>query len=322
MRDGGFRAWLQAISILDCHYAGILQRAPAILQATTADASHCQMNWDDLRIIAAIRDEGTYAAAGARLRIDETTVGRRLARIERTLQLRLFDSIDGLRRPTRQCETILAHIQAMARHVADIEQAGNAVPGLAGRFRIASTNAVADEILAPRAGDLLVRNPGLSLHFLTSSGNVKFSRWQADLAIRLNKPEKGDFTIAKLGEFRLFLIEPASESEVKPLVCAYPEELGAIPETAFLKARGLQPQARCIADNLRVIRTLLKTHQAVGILPEYFCGELLSDRRLRATLLPRRRDVWLLVQNHLRRDPATRVVIDWIRDAFAEIATA
>ena len=43
------------------------------------------MNWDDLRIIAAVRDEGTYAGASARLRIDETTVGRRLARIQRDL---------------------------------------------------------------------------------------------------------------------------------------------------------------------------------------------------------------------------------------------
>jgi DNA-binding transcriptional LysR family regulator len=278
------------------------------------------MNWDDLRIIAAVRDEGTYAGAGGRLRIDETTVGRRLSRIERALNLRLFDSVDGLRRPTRQCEMILGHVQAMARHVADIEQVGESLPGLTGRFRIASTNAVAEEILSPRTGELLTRNPGLAVQFLTSSENVKFSRWQADFAIRLKKPEKGDFTITKLGEFRLFLIEPVAESEVRLVVCAYPDELGTIPESVFLKSKGLQAQARCVADNLRVIKTLLKTYQAIGVLPEYFCDELLSDRRLRATLLPRRRDVWLLVQNHLKRDPAARLVIDWIRDAFAEFA--
>jgi len=41
---------------------------------------------------------------------------------------------------------------------------------------------------------------------------------------------------------------------------------------------------------------------------------------LRATLLPRRRDVWLLVQNHLKRDAAARVVIDWVRDTFLDFA--
>ena len=48
------------------------------------------MNWDDLRIIAAVRDEGSYAGASARLRIDETTVGGRVSRIERALGLRPF----------------------------------------------------------------------------------------------------------------------------------------------------------------------------------------------------------------------------------------
>ena len=84
----------------------------------------------------------------------------------------------------------------------------------------------------------LVQNPGLTLQFLTSSENVKFSRWQADLAMRLRKPDKGDFTISKLGEFALYLIEPAAEADAAPVICAYPDELGPIPESQFLKARG------------------------------------------------------------------------------------
>ena len=277
------------------------------------------MSWDDLRIVAAIRDEGTFAGAGARLRIDETTVGRRLRRIERTLGVRLFEAADGLRKPTAQCERVLAHVHAMAGHVAEIARVGESLPGLSGRFRVAATNAMAEEMLSPRVAGLLTKHPGLSLQFLTSSENVKFSRWQADLAIRLRKPDKGDFTIAKLGEFRLYLIEPAV-TDGATVVCAYPEDLGPIPETQFLAARGLQEQARFLADNLRVIKTMVRTHRAIAVLPDYFCTDLLADRRLRATLLPRRRDVWLLVQNHLKRDAAARVVIDWVRDTFLDFA--
>jgi len=191
---------------------------------------------------------------------------------------------------------------------------------LIGRFRIASTNTVAEEILSPRAGQFLVQNPGLTLQFLTSSENVKFSRWEADLAIRLRKPEKGDFTISKLSDIRLYFIEPAVEPDFEPIVCSYPQDLDLIPESQFLKANGLQQRSRCITDNIRVIRTLIQTHRAVGILPEYMCKELLADRRLRITPLPRRRDVWLLVQNHLKRDRAARVVIDWVRDCFQDFS--
>jgi DNA-binding transcriptional LysR family regulator len=278
------------------------------------------MNWDDLRIVAAVRDAGTYAGAGARLRVDETTVGRRLARIERALGIRLFEAVDGARKPTLACEVVLGHVQAMAGHVAEIGKVGENLPGLTGHFRIASTNTVAEELLSPRAATFLVRNPGLSLQFLTSSANVKFSRWAADFAIRLRKPDKGDFTISKLAEVRLYFIEPAAAPDSDPVVCGYPDDLGAIPESQFLKARGLQQRARCVTDNIRVIRQLIRSHQAVGILPEYSCADLLADRRLRATLLPRRRDVWLLVQNHLKRDPAARAVIAWLRDCFQDVA--
>ncbi|MGF6307818.1 DNA-binding transcriptional LysR family regulator [Bradyrhizobium sp. i1.8.4] len=276
------------------------------------------MNWDDLRIIAAVRDEGTYAGASARLRIDETTVGRRLARIERALGLRLFEAADGVRRPTRQCDVVLAHVQAMAAHAEEIGRIGESLPGPVGRLRIASTNAIAEEVLAPRASELLRAHPGLTLQFLTSSENVKFSRWEADLAIRLRKPDKGDFAISKLAEVRLYFFEPVATTTGEAVTCAYPDELGGIPEMQFLRARRLR--ARCVTDNVRIIRRLIQSHHAAGVLPEHSCVDLLADRRLRATLLPKRRDVWLLVQSHLTRDAATRITIEWLRACFQDVA--
>jgi DNA-binding transcriptional LysR family regulator len=105
-----------------------------------------------------------------------------------------------------------------------------------------------------------------------------------------------------------------------PVVCGYPDDLDDTAESAFLKAQGLTGRVRCVTDNLGVIRQMIQTHQAIGILPEHVCGALLVDRSLRATLLPRRLEIWLLVENHLKRNPASRVVIDWMRELFDEIA--
>ncbi len=277
------------------------------------------VNWDDLRIIAAVKEAGTYAGASARLHIDETTVARRLLRIERRLGLRLFELADGRRRPTAQCEQILAHIEAMAAHVLEIGKIGSNIPGPTGRFRIACTNAVAEEILAPRLGKFLTRFPGLTLQFLTSAENVQFSRWEADFAIRLRKPDRGDFTISKLAELRLYLIEPAAGHGTEPVVCGYPEHLDFIPEAQFLKAKGLAGLSRCIADNVRIMKRLIATYQAIGVLPEFLCRDLMDDGNLRVMLLPHRRDVWLLVQNHLKSDTAARLVTGWVRECFEEL---
>ncbi len=274
------------------------------------------MNWDDLRILDAVRNAGTYAAASARLRIDETTVARRVARLQAALGVTLFDLVDGARRPTQACETICGHIRAMATHAADIANAGRKIDGLVGHFRISATSTIAETMLAPHAAGFLRQNPGLSLQFLTSAENVNFSRWEADVALRLRKPEKGDFSIARLADIQLYLFEPveALPRDGGAVVCKYPDELDATPETEFLTARGLALDARCVTTNLRVIRGLVASRSAIGVLPRHMCEDLLDDPLLRATPLPKSRELWLLVQNHLKRDRAARAVIDWVRD--------
>jgi DNA-binding transcriptional LysR family regulator len=274
------------------------------------------MNWDDLRIIAAVRSEGTYAGAGARLRIDETTVSRRLARVERTLGVTLFEATDGTRKPTPDCDLIAAHIEAMSRHVAEIGAVNKRVDGPVGRLRVASTYTIAEAVLAPQLPLLLRDNPGLTVQLITSNENVNFSRWEADLAVRLRKPERGDFKILKLADFALYLFEPAGPATVDPVICCYPGSLDFTPESKFLASRGLQAGGRLVTDNIRAIRTLIETRNAIGILPAYMCENLLADRRLKKTLLPRRREVWLLIQSHLKGNRAARVVIEWLQAAF------
>jgi DNA-binding transcriptional LysR family regulator len=132
------------------------------------------MNWDDLRIVLAVRDSGTYAGAAARLRIDETTVARRLARLQQDIGVALFNAVDGMREPTSHCTAILAHAQEIARHVERIGEVGRSTQGPAGRFRIATTSSIAEELLAPAAAELLAASPGLTLQFMTSSENVNF----------------------------------------------------------------------------------------------------------------------------------------------------
>jgi DNA-binding transcriptional LysR family regulator len=274
------------------------------------------MNWDDLRILEAVRDEGTFARASARLRIDETTVGRRIARLQQAMGFKLFDLVDGERRPTAEGEAAINHVRAMAGHAAEIGSIRKNGIGPVGHFRIAATNSVAEALLAPRLGALLSANHGISVQFMTSGDNVNLSGWRADLAVRLRKPERGDFSITKLADLRLYLFEPADASRQAEIVCCYPDGLEFTPESRFLKSRGLLAKARCVTDNVRVIRSLLESGTAAGVLPEYLCADLIANPRLKATALPSRREAWLLIQNHLKRDHAARVVIGWLRECF------
>ncbi len=275
------------------------------------------MNWDDLRVATAVYETGSYAAAGARLRINETTVARRLSRLQQNLGVTLFEAVDGVRTPTAQCKELVAQAAMMAGHAERIARIKEEVTGLVGRRRIATTDSLAADVLAPNAADFLAEHPGLSIDFLASTENVNFSRWQADIAVRLSRPEKGDFMVSKLAELPFFLFEPASPAEPGwDLICAYPKELDGTPETRYLAGIGLHQRARCTTKNVLVLRRLIQSRRCTGVLPGYACQDLLEDPAFRATRLPQPRAVWLLVQSHLKQDAATRAVIDWIRDCF------
>ncbi len=272
------------------------------------------MNWDDLRIARAVYQARSFAAAAARLQINETTVARRLARLQDDLGITLFEAVDGARRPTPQCEELVTLAEAMAGQAERIAGLGHAEAGLVGRRRIATTDSIAAEVLAPRVPAFLADNPGLVLDLLASTENVNFSRWEADIAVRLNKPDKGNFVVSKLADLDFYLFEPVSADP--PLVCAYPEDLASTPESLFLSKSGLRQYARCTTKNLLVVKRLVASQQCSGVLPSFMSGELLANTNLRARTLPQTRGVWLLMQSHLKRDAATRKVIDWIRSCF------
>src|SRR5438105_3346779 len=83
------------------------------------------MDWNDLRYVLAVSRAGTLAAAARRLRVDQTTVARRLAAAERVLGARLFERIDGSLRPTLAGEAAIGQaarveheVEALKRGVA------------------------------------------------------------------------------------------------------------------------------------------------------------------------------------------------------------
>ncbi len=275
------------------------------------------MNWDDLRIVQAVYQSGSYAAAATRLRINETTVARRLARFEDDLGVMLFEARDGTRKPTQQCEEIVAIAGKMSDQAGRIAMIGKAQSGPVGTRRIATTDSIATEVLAPGLASLLATFPGLSIEFLASTENVDFSRWEADIAVRFQRPDKGDFVISKLADIDLLLIEPADTTAPSDqFVCAYPEDLDLTPESQHLASIGLKRQARCFTKNLLVQKQLLQSGRCTAILASYMCLDLLDDPRFRISRLPQNRSVWLLVQSHLKHDTATRAVIDWIKACF------
>ena len=222
------------------------------------------MNWDDLRIIAAVRDDGTYAGASARLRIDETTVGRRLARIERALgcscsrpstacagRPAMRDgagacSGDGgpCRRDRQDRREPAGHRRPLSHRLH--QRGGGGIAGAA-RRRLAGAQSGPHTAIPHLQREREILALGRPI-----SPSACASRTRATLPFRSSRSS------ASISSSR------PSRSGAEPVICAYPDDLGSIPESQFLKARGLQQRARCVTDNVRVIRGLIAVASGRG----------------------------------------------------------
>ena len=258
------------------------------------------------------------------LRVDETTVARRLGRLQRDLGFALFDAVDGARRPTAKCRELLSHVESMHRHAGAIAALDDESNGPVGHYRIAATDSVSAAILAPNLPAFLAEHRGLTVHVLASTANVNFSRWEADLAVRLSKPDRGDFLISKLADLRFYLFEPKRPARGKTSRWSAP-----IPRISRTRPRcGSRNRAaglgrvRCKTKNLLVMQSLVRTGACCAVLPEFMSGELLNDDRLKATRLTETRGAWLLMQPHLKDDHGTRALIDWLRECFMAVRRA
>lgn len=149
------------------------------------------MNWDDARFLLAIGRARNLADAARGLRVSHTTVARRLAALERALDVRLIDRTpDGPRLTpegsalARLAAPMESAADAMLRHLAGADRR------LVGRVRVTSTEALGVRILAPRLAELAAHHPGLTVELVPDPRTFSLARREADVAVRLVRPRE------------------------------------------------------------------------------------------------------------------------------------
>lgn len=273
------------------------------------------MHWDDLRIASAILRTGSYAGAAQMLGLNETTISRRLARLESALGFKIFDTVDGTRTPTAAGRRVLDAAKRMTKEAEQLQSPGSSVRPVV-RRRIAVVEAMATHYLAPRLPSLIGDHPHLRIELLLSTELASFSRWETDIALRLSRPERGSFIMRKLTEFEWVLVEPASRKPT--FVTGYTAQHVKKEERKKLISKIDKHLPMIVVNGMSPTKRMLIDGQGIGFLPDFMCGDLWTKDNLKLERLGMSRPIWLLMQEHLRDDADTRIVTDWLGRAFAE----
>ncbi len=157
------------------------------------------LSWDDVRLFLALCRASTVRQAGKALDVDGSTVSRRLAILEETLGVTLFDrGREGIA-STKAAEDLLPVAEEME---SVMTRFSNAADGLerevTGTVRMACPPDVAEVIIAPMLPDLVAAHPKLRLVLDPGEALVDLTRREADIAMRTIRPTRGDLVAMKL----------------------------------------------------------------------------------------------------------------------------
>lgn len=286
------------------------------------------INWDDAKVVLAVARGGTFAAAARTLGLDETTVARRLTRLERALEVEVFQAYDGRRVPTSRGAGLIAQAERLETEALRLEHlAGHRSEEAVGCVRIAATEMIARHVLAPRIGELIEAHPKVTLRFLTGHENVSFARWETDLAVRLARPERGDLLVRKLADIRFAVFEAREgQRKNKPKVTrqwlTYHEDLAHLPEARFIagKLDGAEPLLR--SNDLDGLATAVESGVGAACLPMFVAQLAGRGEGGGLAVVPEDKDLnlfreaWLLMRPDQREVQSVRAVADWVVEAF------
>ena len=120
------------------------------------------LQWNDVRYFLAVARHGRLAKAARALRVEHTTVGRRVEMLEKTLGGPLFNRTAGGYLLTRAGRRVLDQAEAMEEAARRFEAgAQESRQAIEGRVRVALIESFAVTWLVPRLGELSARYPRL-----------------------------------------------------------------------------------------------------------------------------------------------------------------
>jgi DNA-binding transcriptional LysR family regulator len=198
-------------------------------------------DWDDIRLFLAVARAESLSGAGRRIKLDAATLGRRIARLEERMGLRLFVKGPQGYALTEEGARLVPHgeaaEQAMAAAAEDL-RAGSS--GLSGQVRIGAPDGCATFVLPQVVAAIAAVHPGLEIQIVALPRVFNLSKREADMAIAVSPPAAGRLMVQKLTDYHLHLAASRAYLETHPPIRARADLgthrfVGYIPDMIFDK---------------------------------------------------------------------------------------
>jgi DNA-binding transcriptional LysR family regulator len=285
-------------------------------------------DWADLHTFLQASRNGTMAKAADRLRVDVTTVRRRLSTFERSVGLKLFVKSGRLLELTTEGQrvySIASRMEELGNEIA--RDATDAARDLAGVVRVSTMEGFGSFYLAPRLSQFVRKHPQLSIQLVSAQHVLNLSEREADVSINMVTPQHGRLRVRKVGQFSVGLYgsrsyldtfgTPKSRKDLQEhTFLTYVDELISVPKVRWLPDVIEKPKTPFACTSLIAQYQAACAGAGLVMLPHFMAGQTTLLTRVMTTDINFIRDWFLVVHQDLQSVPRIRAVIDFICSAM------
>ncbi len=278
------------------------------------------LDWDLWHTLLLVVRQGTYQGAGRVLKINPTTVGRKIKRLEQQLGYKLFVRTNGRLFPTGQCEALLPQLEQAASKLRQVglenEQSEQGI--LWREVRITAPPFLVSRLLAPQLHNFSEEMKA-TVELLGTSNKQFLSRREADMALVI-EDQPGTFW----KEMELISAQQLEEIEYA-VFCGLDERSDDLPWAGLVEGQGRDSGSeaqmrlskgegvRYRVQQFEALVEIVASRAAKALLPRFMVQ---GDQRLKFvsdTIL--RQPLWLLYHQQDEHTAYLSKVRNWVADS-------
>ncbi|MGE4062801.1 MAG: LysR family transcriptional regulator [Rhodospirillaceae bacterium] len=287
------------------------------------------LDWSILRDFIAVAETGSLSQAARRLRLSQPTLSRRIAALEEQLKAQLFQRTPRGLLLTDAGEQVLAGARRVEEEALAIErQAEAAHQTLTGTVRISVTEGLGSLWLPRKLAAFHAAYPGVCVEVLVDNRTVNLIRREADIAIRMFRPDQPDLIAKKAGDLVMGLYgsDAYLERYGRP---SKPADLKDHYHVGFDESMSTHPGVQKLERHFTPEKIVHRSSSFVGQLSATLAGIgigahdcVLADaeptlERLMPEHFKHEIEIWLVTHADLRRSARIRAVFDFLSDAIS-----
>lgn len=267
-------------------------------------------DWNDIVHFLELARTGSLVRAGRNLKVDHSTVGRRIRELERKLNCTLFKRSKSGYALTEVGLRLIRYAEGMENQASLIAEAvGFENSDSRGPVRVASMEGFGSLYLSRCISDFSKAYPLVQVELLTDTRMLNFDRREADVFVSFFRPQGKRILNKKIGEFKISLFASNKYCDHHP----YPNTIKELEQHTFIDFIDDHihvKENRWLSDILRPKRIIFRSTslmaqyisasegQGIVMLPS-FAAAYSTDLRPIMPQLFTVRDIWLAVHEDL-----------------------